>query len=121
MVEEELITAKEKAKEEVQKAAAVSPTADIWTSINMEAYLCLTCHFITEEDTLNTVTLGVEHFPSSHTADNLAQAGGKIMEEWGIKGKVSCPVTDATVNRKASARTLQVRHSICIAHIVNLI
>lgn len=62
MVQEIYTTAKEKAKENVQEAAA----AHMWTSMNMEAYLCLTCHYITEEDTLNTILLGP-------TTDNLAQ------------------------------------------------
>lgn len=59
------------------------------------------------------------HYRGGHST--LAQAGGKIMEEWGIKGKVSCLVTDAAANMKASARILQVRHNICVAHTLNLI
>ncbi|KAJ8259529.1 hypothetical protein GJAV_G00170380 [Gymnothorax javanicus] len=121
MVEEKFSTAKEKAKEEVQKAAAVSLTADMWTSMNMEAYLGVTCQYITGEDSLNTVVLGVEHFPLNHTAHNLAHAMTAIMEEWGIRNKVSCLVTDAAANMKACARVLQVRHSICVAHALNLI
>ncbi|XP_053708914.1 uncharacterized protein LOC128765169 [Synchiropus splendidus] len=85
MVEERFHAEMQKAKEEVQKAKACSLTADMWTSMDMEAYLGVTCHFITEEDTLNTILLGVEHFPQSHTAENLAQAKTKIMAEWGIK------------------------------------
>ena len=121
MVEEKCSTAKEKVKEEVQKATSVSLTADMWTSMNMEAYLGVTCHYISEEDTLNTTVLGVEHFPLNHTADNLAHAMTQIIQEWGIKHKVSCLVTDAAANRKACARVLQVRHSICVAHALNLI
>lgn len=72
----------------------------------MEAYLCLTWHYATEKDTLNTILLGVEHFPQSHAADNLAQAEDKIMEAWRIKSKVKCMVTDAAPNMIACARTL---------------
>ncbi|KAL7406999.1 hypothetical protein ABVT39_001380 [Epinephelus coioides] len=43
------------------------------------------------------------------------------MEEWGIKGKVRCLVTDAASNMIACARALQVRHSICVTHSLNLI
>lgn len=52
MVEEKYTTVKEKANEEVQKTAAVSLTADMWTFLNMEAYLSITFHFITKQDTL---------------------------------------------------------------------
>ncbi|KAK7878477.1 hypothetical protein WMY93_034301, partial [Mugilogobius chulae] len=73
---------KEKAKLELDKASAVSLTADMWTSINMDAYLAITCHYINGEDELATVLLGVEHFEESHTAENLAHAMAKQMEEW---------------------------------------
>ncbi|XP_034530089.1 uncharacterized protein LOC117805468 [Notolabrus celidotus] len=39
MVEAKYETAKEKAKAKVEKAATVSLTSDMWTSINMDAYL----------------------------------------------------------------------------------
>lgn len=74
--------------------------------MNMQAYLYLTCRSITEEHTPNTILLGVEHFPHSHTADNLPQVEDKIMEEWGIKGKVMCLATDA-INMIACAGQAQ--------------
>lgn len=121
MVGERYIKAKEKATEDIQNVSAVSLTADMWTSMNMEAYLAITCHFIDENDKLGTVLLGVEHFPSSHTAENLAQVVHTHMEEWGITHKVKCLVTDAASNMIACAKTLQIRHSICIAHALNLL
>lgn len=105
----------ERVKMEVQQAVAVSITADMWTSLNMEAYLALTCHYINNDMQLCTSVLGVKHFPQSHTADNLAQF------KRAITNKVKCLVTDAAPNMIASARTLQIRHSICIAHKINLI
>lgn len=33
----------------VEKATALSFTTDIWTSVSMEAYMAVTCHFITQE------------------------------------------------------------------------
>lgn len=49
----------ENAKASIEKAAAVSLTSDMWTSINREAYLTVTCHFVNDSSTLNTVVLGV--------------------------------------------------------------
>lgn len=49
MVEDKYKATKEKALALVSKASAVSLTADMWTSMNMDAYLAVTCHFITEE------------------------------------------------------------------------
>lgn len=108
-------------KMEVQQAVSVSITADMWTSVNMEAYLSLTCHYIHENMQLCTSVLGVQHFPQSHTADNLARVKRGMMDEWAITNKVKCLVTDAAANMIASTRSLQIRHSVCIAHNLNLL
>ena len=63
--------AKEKAKEKLQQVVSVSLTSDMCKSINMEAYLAVTCHYIDGEDKLGTILLGIEHFPNTHTAENL--------------------------------------------------
>lgn len=93
-------------KMEVQQAVSVSITADMWTSVNMEAYLSLTCHYIHENMQLCTSVLGVQHFPQSHTADNLARVKRGMMDEWAITNKVKCLVTDAAANMIASTGSL---------------
>nr|XP_055070155.1 E3 SUMO-protein ligase ZBED1-like [Misgurnus anguillicaudatus] len=121
LVENKYRETKEKTREQLQKVVSVSLTSDMWTSLHMDAYLAVTCHFINEEDKLCTTLLDVQHFPKCHTAENLATGHMKIMEEWGIKDKVKCLVTDAAANMIACVRTLNVRHAICIAHALNLI
>ncbi|XP_077086696.1 uncharacterized protein LOC143738592 [Siphateles boraxobius] len=120
MVDHKYKEAKEKAREQLQNVQAISLTSDMWTSLNMDAYLAVTCHFI-DNDKLCTILLGVQHFPKSHTAENLATGHIKLMEEWGIKDKVKCLVTDAAANMIACVRSLNVRHAVCIAHALNLI
>ncbi|XP_029316992.1 zinc finger BED domain-containing protein 1-like [Cottoperca gobio] len=113
---------KEKTKKDLQSAVAVSLTADMWTSMNMEAYLAVTCHYVDKEShELHTTVLGVQHFPQKHTAENMATVKKSLMEEWGIAAKVRCLVTDAAANMISCARMLQIRHTICIAHTMNLI
>ncbi len=46
---------REKTMAEVKQASAVSLTADMWTSINMDAYLAVTCHYVKENLDLATV------------------------------------------------------------------
>ena len=121
MVEARYQEMKEKAKAEIEKAAAVSLTSDMWTSINTEAYLAVTCHFIDDSNALSTVVLGVQHFPKAHTAENIAQVKGSLMREWGIAEKVTCLVTDGAANMGACARELRLKHAICVAHILNLV
>lgn len=57
MVDERFKATKEKALALVSKAPAVSLTADMWTSMNMDAYLAVTCHFITEEVSICNVVV----------------------------------------------------------------
>lgn len=121
MVEAKYESAKQKAKAKVQKVAAVSLTSDMWTSINMDAYLAVTCHFVGENTRLGLVLLGVQAFPQSHTAENIACVKASLMEEWGITNKVTCMVTDGAPNMVACVRELKQRHHICIAHTLNLI
>ena len=120
MVEQKFQMAKKEAKTRVEEDAAVSLTADMWTSVHMDAYLAVTCHFINGSNTLITVLLGVQKCPQAHTAVNLAAAKASIMEEWGITSKVTCVVTDAAANMIACTREMKVKHAICIAHAINL-
>lgn len=121
MVEAKYKDTKEKAKASVEKAAAVSLTSDMWTSVNMDAYLAVTCHFVDDSSALNLVVLGVLHFPQAHTAENLARVKTALMVEWGIANKITCLVTDGAANMGACARELRLRHTICVAHMLNLI
>lgn len=64
---------KEKELEEVKKANTVNLTSDTWMSMNMDAYLAVTCHCINESK-LSTVVLRVLMFPETHTAKNIKEA-----------------------------------------------
>lgn len=76
-------TEKEEAKAEVEKATAMSLTGDMWTSINSDRYLAVTCHFMDESTTaMPIVLLGVNYFPQ---AQNISADLTPLMEEWGIK------------------------------------
>ncbi|XP_035988270.1 zinc finger BED domain-containing protein 1-like [Fundulus heteroclitus] len=87
----------------------------------MDAYLAVTCHFVEENEKLSSVLLGVQAFPQSDTAENIACVKASLMEEWGISGKVTCMVTDGAPNMVACVRELKLRHHICVAHTLNLV
>lgn len=96
MLDSKYEEAKIKAKAEMENVKAVSLTSDTWTSLNMDTYLAITCHYIDGSDTLSTVLLGIEKSPDNHTVENIALVKKKkYMEEWEIKAKVKCLVTDA--------------------------
>lgn len=105
------------AKIDVKKAPAVSLTADMWTSIHMDAYLAVTCHYIGENHEVCKTLLGVWPFPKAHTAENLAEVKNSLMEEWGIQGRVRCTVTDAAATMIACVNVSKLR----LAHALNLV
>lgn len=122
MVEKKFNLEKQKVKAEVEKATAVAFTSDMWTSIHMDAYLALTCHYVNQDDQLASVLLTVGKFGQHHTAANIAAVKASIMEEWGIsKSKVMCLTTDGAANMGLCSNMLQLRHSHCIAHNLNLV
>ena len=121
MLENKYRVAKDNAVAEIKKTSTVSLTSDMWTSINMDAYLAVTCHYINEEMQLSTLLLGIKRFPCSHTAANIAEAKETLMAEWKIRAKVKTLVTDSAANMIACANLLNVRHISCFAHMLNLV
>ncbi|XP_071058480.1 E3 SUMO-protein ligase ZBED1-like isoform X2 [Pseudochaenichthys georgianus] len=121
MVEAKYVRERNKAIADMQKVAAVSLTSDMWTSINRDAYLAVTCHFVDDSTRLNCVLLGVQPFPRTHTAENLAGVKASLVEEWGITDKVTGLVTDGAANMISCGRQLKLRRAICIAHTLHLI
>lgn len=112
---------KEQAKAELQGVETVSLTSDMWTSINMEAFLAVTCHYINRHDQLATLLLGVKPFPMTHTAAHIAAEIASMIAEWGLTNKIRCIVTDSASNMIATVNNLNLRQSKCIAHCLNLV
>lgn len=52
---------------------------------------------------------------------NIAAVKNAFMEEWGIRSKVECMVTDGAANMVACVNSLQIRYSQCNAHALNLV
>lgn len=77
---------KTRIREKLSAATNISFTTDIWTcSINNEAFISLTAHFIRSDDMRREIyVLSAKHFPSSHTGVNIAQILSSVMEEWHI-------------------------------------
>ncbi|TWW69508.1 hypothetical protein D4764_18G0003140 [Takifugu flavidus] len=87
MVERREVEEKEKAKAALQNVDSVSLSADMWTSINMDAYLAVTCHAIHAGE-LSTTLVGVRPFPISHTAENIAGTARELLRQ-GVCGIVA--------------------------------
>lgn len=76
----------------------------------MDAYLGVTCHYLSDSLDLTTVLLGVQYFPLTHTAANFADAIANLMTEWGITEKVCGMVTDGYDSVKHQTHLLFCHH-----------
>ena len=56
-------------------------TMDIWTSRANDAYLSLTCHFITSRWNMVTCVLATSPSPEHHTADNIVENVQQVMAD----------------------------------------
>lgn len=56
----------------------------MWTSINTDACLAVTGHYISESK-FSTVVVGVLNFPETHTAEHIKEAKAALLESWGIR------------------------------------
>ncbi|KAI2665831.1 E3 SUMO-protein ligase ZBED1 [Labeo rohita] len=111
----------EKPMAQVKNIPSVCLTADMWTSLTMESYLEVTCHYTDSNTELGSVVLGVSKFPKSHTADNIKEALSELISDWGLTGSVAAMVTDNAANMVSAIQKLGLRHLPCFAHTINLI
>ena len=105
-------------KARLQKATAVSLTADFWTSCQNRSYIGVTVHFI-ENWQLNSLVLNVIEVSESHTANVCGKLLCDIAAEWEIEDKVLCIVTDRGRNIvKGVEEHTPFLSTNCIAHIM---
>ncbi|TWW54792.1 hypothetical protein D4764_01G0007630 [Takifugu flavidus] len=80
-VEARYTVAKEKALAEIKQTSAVGLTADMWTSVNMDAYLGVTCYHVS--DSLDLATVLLEDVPLE-TATTSASASEQNHNLWAL-------------------------------------
>ena len=53
-------------------AFSLALTTEIWTSNSTEAYISLTCHFLTSQWEFVDFVLAIKSFPDHHTDENIS-------------------------------------------------
>jgi zinc finger BED domain-containing protein 1 (E3 SUMO-protein ligase ZBED1) len=71
-----------------------SLTSDIWTSVNREAFLGLTVHYIDSDWNLCNFLLDIIPFANKHTGANIAKEIMRVLEEFNISTKIIGLTTD---------------------------
>jgi hypothetical protein len=108
-----------------------SLTADMWTSMNREAYLGITIHYINSNWHLCNFLLDIIPFTTRHTGKNIAQEIVHILDEFNVSDKILALTTDNgsamvvcgreianALNTELSSMNFS--HYRCAAHVLNL-
>lgn len=68
----------------IGNSTALSFTTDIWTSVSMEAYMVVTCYFVSQEWKLSAFILETKALELSHTGVNIAKQLGDVADAFAI-------------------------------------
>nr|XP_054589704.1 E3 SUMO-protein ligase ZBED1-like [Nothobranchius furzeri] len=101
-------------------------TADVWTSIATEAYLGITCHYITEDWEMQSICLTTKPLQDRHTASNIAEWLEEAVTRFDIPlNKIIALVHDNGANVVAAANILEEKHGwssvSCTGHTLQLV
>lgn len=104
----------------------VALTMDAWSSIATEAYLGITCHFISDNWELTSYSLTTMPLEERHTAGNIAAWIEEAADKFGIStNKIMSIVHDNAANVVAAVKLLEDRHEIssvrCAGHTLQLV
>lgn len=100
----------------------LSLTCDMWTSRANDSYISLTCHYITEDFSMQRHVLGNSNFPGSHSAIAIHTKLNEMLSEWGLSD-VTIPiyiVTDNARNIVAAVNKSNWESVSCMAHTLQL-
>ncbi|XP_057208474.1 E3 SUMO-protein ligase ZBED1-like [Triplophysa rosa] len=117
----------QKVKETIQEGRSfIALTADIWTSLATEAYLGVTCHFITEDWKMKTLTLATMPLDERHTGANIATWLEEVVAKFNISvDNIKAVVHDNGSNIVAAMKLLAEKHNWvsvrCAGHTLQLI
>ena len=94
-------------KKKLSDACGVALTSDVWTSNKMEAYISVTCHFISSQWVMKGCVLKTKFFPERHTGQNISDSIQEIVKDFGIDvTKVMGVVHDTCANAELAGRLM---------------
>ena len=105
----------------LQSKNKMSLTTDMWTSEANDAYLGLTCHFLTADFELVSLCLAVEPFTLRHTGVNIASCLKHVLRDFSIDlAAVSAVITDNGSNMDLASHLGEWNSRHCFGHTLQL-
>ena len=95
-------------------------TMDFWSSRNVDSYLGVTAHFITQAWELDSCILQVREVTERHTIVNVSEEISGVLDEWKVGAKLEAITTDNARNIVGAVCHQKLRHIPCFAHTLQL-
>ena len=89
------------------KVSNIALTSDIWTSRATQAYLTITCHFITADWKMEGKVLLTQEMHERHTGVHISERLMNGAKEWKIEEKISAVVRDNAANMVLAMELLE--------------
>ena len=93
-------------RDKLKKAKTVNLTIDLWSNRQMQSYIGITGHYISEEWSLESFVLGCNRVVGQHTAENLMLWYDEIVSDFCVSEKVKHVITDSAANIKKAFTAL---------------
>lgn len=125
-----------KLREAIQNLTSrVSLTTDMWTSSQLMSYMCITCHFVSENWKLQKRVIWFSEAQTPHNGTNLFNIMLECMQYWGLPKKIFSITLDNASNNNSCVRYIKsnllgknllpckgdLLHGRCASHVINLI
>ena len=108
-------------KEKLSSVQYASLTADLWRSKKNRHYLCITVHFIDDLHVSKSHVLSFRKFHGRHTGQKIYSYLLKVIDEFGLKEKISSITTDngSNIRLATTKKSIFGRRFYCVAHALN--
>jgi hypothetical protein len=114
---------RDKAVSVLQKADTLSFTSDVWTSgTSNESLVSLSAHWIDAEFIRRSLVLSAQHFPESHTGQNISQMFQNMFDDWNTaENRQYCLIRDGATNMALGCSLAGLQSAHCFIHALQLV
>jgi hypothetical protein len=121
------------------KADQICLTTDLWTAIDLTAYMVVTAHYISDQWELTKIIIGFKPLAPPHTGQAIADRLSETLIDWKSLAKVAFVTLDNASSNNLAMNRLQkfvndrcrtpagslatsaYFHVRCLAHVINLV
>ena len=85
---------------ELSQSTSHAMTTDMWTSVNQQAFMGVTAHWLNDDFASKSKCLAIKPAPGSHTAEFISSELNTVIDEWSLNRASLHLITDSGANVK---------------------